>query len=84
MCSGTADQPGPRRDGRTRRPSASLSGTLEEEVSTAAEGSWDPAEVEGDRPAEGFLGLLAGPRLVSGVDIEAAEEAGNSPILNSG
>lgn len=82
--SGTADQPGPRRDGWTRRPSASLSDTVGEEGVSGAAATWGLAEAGDDPPAAVPSGPPAVPPQVSGVDTGAAEEAGIFPTLNTG
>lgn len=56
---------------------------MEEEVS-AAEASWDLVEAEGDQPAGVPLDHPEALHPVSGGDSEVAEEAGISPILNTG
>lgn len=78
--SGSEGQPGQRRDEWIQRRSASLWGTIAEEVVSGAEALWGPVEAEAGLWVEvpsGHLGVL---HLVS----EVAEEDVTSPILNTG
>lgn len=85
LCvAGSGEQPGQKREEWILRHSASLWGTIEDEGATVVEASWRLVEVEGARWAEVPLGHPGVLHLVSEVDLEVAEEAVISLILNTG
>ena len=85
LCvAGSGEPPGQKREEWILRHLASLWGTIEDEEASVVEASWRLVEAEGARWAEGPLGHPGELHLASEVDLEAAEEAGISPTLNTG
>lgn len=85
LCvSGSGGRPGQKRDEWILRHSASRWDTIEEEGVSVAEASWGHVEAEGACWAEVLSGHPGVLHLVSEADSGVAEEAGISPILNTG